>query len=401
MALLELLKSNPDAAYQLELPQVIAICGNGRLLDNSQCSSEFRDFLRQAPSSKLESYASSCLIENFDRSGMALQDVVNELGRRLDYQVSGGLYQGRKDAIGFDGIWSTPTKYSLVVEVKTTDAYRINLDTIATYRQRLIENSEISDRSSILIVVGRQNTGDLEAQVRGSRHAWDVRLISVDALVKLVKLKEETEEDTSQKIWDVLTPFEYTRVDRIIDIAFAAAVEANETSEKFDAEQTANLSFSPVAVLPPQTQAHTPQDVLERQRKQGLTALGKRLGCTFVRRSRATYWSPDEQHKFRVASSVSKRHTSGYYWYAYHPAWDEFLGEAKHSAFLLSCVDQDSSYALPVEWLRERLPQLNQTQVSPEKSYWHIHLQALSGGRMGFKVHKTGEMVDISDFEIS
>jgi hypothetical protein len=42
------------------------------------------------------------------------------------------------------------------------------------------------DQSSILIVVGREDTGDLEAQIRGSRHAWDVRLISVDALLRLM-----------------------------------------------------------------------------------------------------------------------------------------------------------------------------------------------------------------------
>jgi len=35
----------------------------------------------------------------------------------------------------------------------------------------------------VLIVVGRQDTGELEAQIRGSRHAWDIRLISAEALL--------------------------------------------------------------------------------------------------------------------------------------------------------------------------------------------------------------------------
>jgi hypothetical protein len=31
-------------------------------------------------------------------SGLVLQDIINELGRRLDYQVENGLYQGRPKA---------------------------------------------------------------------------------------------------------------------------------------------------------------------------------------------------------------------------------------------------------------------------------------------------------------
>ena len=111
----------------------------------------------------------------------------NELGRRLDYQVENGKYQGTTNAIGFDGIWVSPEAHSIVVEVKTTDAYRVSLDTIAVYRDKLRSSGRIGNSSSILIIVGRDDTGELEAQVRGSRHAWDIRLISTEALLKLVE----------------------------------------------------------------------------------------------------------------------------------------------------------------------------------------------------------------------
>jgi len=78
----------------------------------------------------------------------------------------------------------------------------------------------------MLIVVGRQDTGDLEAQVRGSRYAWDIRMISTDALLKLVKLKENAGDPaTTRKIRSVLTPMEYTRLDEMIDIMFTAAAD--------------------------------------------------------------------------------------------------------------------------------------------------------------------------------
>jgi hypothetical protein len=81
------------------------------------------------------------------------------------------------------GFGMTKTGYSLIIEVKTSDAYRINLDRIAGYRENLIKAGKVSGNCSVLLVVGRDDTGDLEAQVRGSRHAWSVRIISIEAFV--------------------------------------------------------------------------------------------------------------------------------------------------------------------------------------------------------------------------
>jgi hypothetical protein len=140
---------------------------------------------------------------------MVLQDLINELGRRLDYRVENGRYQGTRSTIGYDGIWISPEGHTVIAEVKTTDAYRISLDTLVGYRQELIAQRKVSGRSSILIVVGRDDTGELEAQIRGSRHAWDIRLISADALLKLVQLKENADSpDTGRKIRSLLAPME-------------------------------------------------------------------------------------------------------------------------------------------------------------------------------------------------
>ncbi len=91
------------------------------------------------------------------------------------------------------------------------------------------------DMSSILYVVGRSDTGDLEAQVPGSRHAWDIRIISVDALLRLLKIKEELEDpNTIDRIRDILTPHEFTRVDGIIDLVFTAAKEIKQEEVEID-----------------------------------------------------------------------------------------------------------------------------------------------------------------------
>ena len=163
---------------------------------------------------------------------IVLQDVVNELGRRLGYNVECGLYRGKTNAINFDGVWEEPSGPQIVVEVKTSDAYRINLDTVANYRECLIRDTRISELSSILLVVGRQDTGDLEAQIRGSKHAWDTRVISAESLTNLVTIKESADEDTTiTKIRSLLTPFEYTRLDNIIDIMFTATRDVEVSLE--------------------------------------------------------------------------------------------------------------------------------------------------------------------------
>jgi hypothetical protein len=185
------------------------------------------------PSHFLDRYVDECLKDRFDESGLALQDIINEVGRRLDFDVTFGRYRGTQGQIGFDGLWAITDGKVIVVEVKTTDTYRIDLNTIAGYRRALVQAGRMTEeKSSILIVVGRNDTGDLEAQVRGSRYAWDIRLISAEALLRLLHIKETVDDPlTVRRIRDVLTPQEYTRVDGIIDLIFTTAEDVRQETE--------------------------------------------------------------------------------------------------------------------------------------------------------------------------
>lgn len=363
--LLSLLKNDPAQADLLSVEQVLALCGTGKLLDSSECSRDFREYLRIATSGNLARYLQSCLQTPFDRSGNALQDLVNELGRRLDYNVENGLYQGRSNAIGFDGIWSDSAGRTIVVEVKTSDAYRINLDTIGGYRNELIRSGKITADSSVLLVVGRQDTGDLEAQVRGSRHAWIVRIISADGLGKLVALKESTEVASAEKIHELLVPFEYTRLDRIIDIAFTVAEEASDSEPEAEVEVTADEPPSS-----PGRQSRTAAEVIEQTRVLIVAALSRKFR-PLVKKSKALYWSPDAD--FRSAVTISKEYRSGGFWYAYHPAWDTFLAGAPESFLVLGCIGRNDAFAIPRTWIHSRLGSLNTTERENGK-YWHILL---------------------------
>ena len=168
MPLISLWKSNPEAVGQMTIEQVVSAAGDGNLRDGSTCADELRTYLKEIPSQALGAYVEYCLSNAFKVGGIVLQDLVNEIGRRLDYEVKNGRYQGTPSQIGYDGLWKSPEGNHLVVEVKTTDAYRISLDVIASYREKLIATGELNSTSSILIVVGRQDTGEVEAQIRGS-----------------------------------------------------------------------------------------------------------------------------------------------------------------------------------------------------------------------------------------
>ncbi len=128
-----------------QVHQIIAFAGTGQLNDGGPASREFREFLSLVPSAILERYADECLRECFPSSGFALQDIVNQVGRRLGYSVNDGRYRGISGQVGLDGLWRFPDGHTVIVEVKTTDAYRIDLQKIANHACPLKPRSHCFD----------------------------------------------------------------------------------------------------------------------------------------------------------------------------------------------------------------------------------------------------------------
>ena len=64
-----------------------------------------------------------------------------------------------------------------------------------------------------------------------------MRLISADALIKLVQLKENAEgPETGRKIRSLLVPREYTRLDEMVDVMFTTAKDVERVIEAVDSE---------------------------------------------------------------------------------------------------------------------------------------------------------------------
>lgn len=397
MPLMDLWRSNPAAIAHMSIEQIVSSAGDGKLRDGSECSTELRAYMSQVAIGKLAEYADHCLTQSFNKSGIVLQDVVNEIGRRLEYVVENGRYQGSRGVVGYDGVWQAPDGHWLVVEVKTTDTYRISLDTVAAYRKSLIAADSISSASSILIVVGREDTGELEAQVRGSRHAWDIRLISTDALIKLANLRADADDpETAEQIRSLLSPFEYTKLDGIIDVMFTTARDVERASE--DLAETVNQRDD--AASTPGKEKHViDAQAIASTREAIIDAMAEREGTPLVKRSRATYWSSD--HTVRIICTVSKPYDAiERYWYAYHPKWDDFLKGGERSHVVFGCVGLPMAFAIPVGVLRTHLDHFNTTVRSDGSMYWHVKILEREQKQYTLHLPKIGDQLSLDAYRL-
>ena len=367
MSLSELWNTSREQLDNKHVHQIIAFAGTGQLSDGGTGAVEFRELLGLVPSEHLARYSEECLIASFPGSGFALQDVVNQIGRRLGYSVVDGRYRGTTKQVGFDGLWKFPDGHMVIVEVKTTDAYRIDLGTIANYRRELIGSGQVNEEgSSILMVVGRQDTGDLEAQIRGSRHAWDVRLISVDALLRLMFLKERVDNpSTIRRICDILKPREFTRVDEIIDIIFSTTEETVQP-ETADLEESEDEGVARKAV-PAAFHAAC------------ITRVEQRFGKPLIRQTRSSYSSRDLG--LSIVCAISKTHQVANhpsFWFAFHPYQKSFLESASNGFLVLGCGSPTTVFAIPATDVFPWLPDMWVTQLE-DRFYWHIRIHGEEG----------------------
>lgn len=363
--LIDLYQENKEFFIEKKLQNIITLCGDGKLRDNSPASMEFRSYLTIIPTQLLIKYCRDCLSESFTDGGIALQDIINQMGTRLNYEVENGLYQGKKNEIGFDGIWRGKDGHNLIIESKTTDAYRINLDTLGSYKQKLIENGLVNINDSILIIVGRQDTGDLEAQIRGSKHAWEMRVISTEAIIDLLNMRETVNDQRIlQQINEVLKPLEFTRLDRLVKLLYLTSQDQSEdeTPEEMRAirpiENTKRIEETKQAPM----SFH--QDCIEK--------LSVIFDNSFLKQSKSTFASNDKSTG--ISLSVSKTYTSGNtisYWYAFHPYQEEFLKDFKNGFVCFGCGDENSIIIIPIVEFSKMKNNFTITSKG-DKMYWHV-----------------------------
>lgn len=177
--------------FTMNLKQIVNIAGD-EYLESEEAVQELRDFFSLIDISTMGRLCGECFSKDrklkFDARGFAFQDLINEMGIRLGFKVEHGLYKGKKNEIGYDGLWETQDGTFIVMESKATGDYAFSPETVIRYRDNLITERRIPrNKCSILVVYGRDEKGTLRNSVKGSDDASMIRLISANALFQLVK----------------------------------------------------------------------------------------------------------------------------------------------------------------------------------------------------------------------
>lgn len=370
------------------LEQVVSMAGDGILTDGSEASDELRVLFANIQSDKIEEFMGECLSRNFRQSGLVLQDLVNEIGKRLGFAVEPGYYRGSINRIGFDGIWQAKDGYCFIIEVKTTDAFNLDLSIPADYRKRLIEAGRVNQEiSSILLVVGRDDTGSLEAQTRGSRYAWDIRIISIDSLLRLLRIKEDLADlATVIQIQEILKPVEYTRVDGLIDIIF----KTSEDLKSDDLEEESEASENGIEELGEDKEKPV------KYHEQCVEKISSHLKTPLIKQGRCAYASSDQL--LRILCIISKeywRSGTKRYWYAFHPTQQEFLNEGKKSFIGLGCGSAEEIILMPSGEFQKYLPLMRKTESS-NRYYWHV--EVFNKDEHYLLIKPTEEGIDVTHF---
>jgi|SRR5947209_3292360 len=393
MALIDLWQS--EDTRKRKLFQLITFAGTGKLGDGNSTSQEFRALLPEISVDALARFADECLSEAFEGSGFALQDIINEAGRRLGYHVAPGYYQGRVAAGNQDALWTAPDGWKLVVETKTTATYQIHLGKIAGYRDKLLEQREVAeDKSSILIIVGREKTDDFEAQIRGSRYAWIVRMISVGALFRLLRIGLN-DSAALQKVHRIFVPQEYTKVDGIIDLVFETAEAA-----RVDLRDDLDESFDePRGDGPSDTETASPDSARYLMRvghdvkAACIRRVEQRLGVHLTPQSGSFFG--DRNTSTGVMCAVSSRYRGDRYWFAFHERQQKLLEASARRHISLGCGTADSIVFLEYDWFKQYMGSLNASKTTP--TYYHIHIDHV-GSNWQMRLKGRDKSVDVTAF---
>jgi hypothetical protein len=241
----------------LTLQQILSLVGK---LDDTQGNEtpreRFRQFLKQNTRDvgQVRDYIEECLRNSGDQYNRALQDLVNYLGHFLGFSVTFGRYQGVQGQIGFDGHWTSPTGFHIVVEVKTTDIYAIKAAKLVGYVDGLISEQSIAnwDCALGLYVIGRPDAElkQLENAIIAERRTHQLRIISTESLLSLAEMMSEYKV-AHEEILALLRP-STPKIDPIVDLM-----------ARLVAERRSETLTETVSLLEPEKEASYQEPSLE------------------------------------------------------------------------------------------------------------------------------------------
>ncbi|WP_156013184.1 hypothetical protein [Thioalkalivibrio sp. HK1] len=376
------------------IQQIVIMAGDGNLGDGTQSSKELREFLKAIDTKYLKIYANQCLENGFSGSGFVIQDIVNEIGRRMGFGIQYGNYQEKMEYghDNADGIW-IGDGWSFIVEVNDKDCNSIEFDKIASWRN---DYSNIDDQNTTcLIVVGRQDTTALENQLRGSRHHWNMRIVGFESLYKALEFIENSENEyLKSKIVDLFKPREFTLIDRILSVAFDFFKGRDEPIKKRIAKRDMNEERNKK-----HHKIDSDKEGIKIFKMDIARRIEKKYGISLIRKRRSLFETNPDGTRFFI--SVSKLYESGLnqYWYTYNTDQMRLLEEADNAFYIIGCLDNRKSFLLPVSYINNLTKDMHSSKYPDGGEGFHIRLRR-EGERYVIYTVKNRKENDIGEFEL-
>ncbi|MGD2165638.1 MAG: hypothetical protein PVH50_08915 [Anaerolineae bacterium] len=203
----------------------------------------------------LREYVEGALAETGDEFNKALQDLINRLGQLLGFDVAYGRYKGVRSDIGFDGLWWSPTGWSIVVETKTTDAFTVKTAPLLGYINALVSEGRIEHPNKCLgiYVYGRFDThaSQMENAIIAEGRREKLRVVGVSALLNLLELKQEYRL-SHETVLGLLRPAP-VRIDPLINvISDVVAQEKEDQDLEAEAEKPVERETVPAGAHEPE-----------------------------------------------------------------------------------------------------------------------------------------------------
>ena len=370
------------------LEDVLMFCGDGVLKDGSKCSREFRAVLRALSVAKLTEFLQSGFDQENDQRTRVLFDVAHDLGRRLGFQVKYGSYESQGSSIG---VWQAD---KLRLDVK------LALPASSSHGEAGAGSPE-GEQSPVLLVV-LQDEPALAAQIRGSRHGWNTRLVSCQALARLAEKMENESAGFARVARGFLAPVEYTQVDPLLDL-FGQLGGTVASKTKKPAKEPA-----PKAPKVPVESAKSPRKATVRKARKRNDLVAKRVplinglaafkGLKFEkkRRSGSSYGSTDGV--VRACLGVSRHYGTSkpYYMFSLTQTQVDYMSEVPVGFYVMGCLDRDVAYAVPVNLIHKHLGDHTKS-VTNGLVTWQIKVVERDG-KMIWKIVQTGEKYDLEEY---
>jgi hypothetical protein len=221
-----------------------------------------------------------------------------------------------------------------------------------------------------------------------------MRLISIDALLKLLDLRQRLDDPSVvKKVGEILVPHEFTRVDDIVELVFETAedsipeqpmgraVEADEVDVEEDDED----------------EATTPRLDIVAVGREAAARIAAKLGLPLIQRSRGTFSSADDG--VRLVCAYSRTYGTapqGGFWFGFHEYQKEYLEQSSRGYVAFACGAANTVLLIPIVEFSRWLPGMHET-VSPSRRYWHVRIKR-SDGRFIMHRRKGHERIDLSNY---